>query len=103
MNDLGASVIVNTHIDNSKPNDRSTAIKRQINRIDYREHIEFDVFTPMSYSGIFSDSSFRFSEPGSYVGLGPALEYRNQPHLCGGGDVILRRHALWTLENTQIC
>jgi hypothetical protein len=63
MNDLGASVIVNTHIDNSKPNDRSTAIKRQINRIDYREHIEFDVFTPMSYSSIFSDSSFRFSEP----------------------------------------
>ena len=73
MNDLGASVIVNTHIDNSKPNDRSTAIKRQINRIDYREHIEFDVFTPMSYSGIFSDSSFRFSEPGSYVGLGSSI------------------------------
>jgi hypothetical protein len=36
MNDLGASVIVNTNIDNSKPNDRSTAIKRQINGRLYR-------------------------------------------------------------------
>jgi hypothetical protein len=36
MDDLGASVIVNTHIDNSKPNDRSTAIKGQINGRLYR-------------------------------------------------------------------
>jgi hypothetical protein len=36
MNDLGASVIVNTHIDNSKPNDRSTAVKGQINGRLYR-------------------------------------------------------------------
>ena len=81
MNDLGASVIVTTHIDNAKPNDRSTAMKRQINRIDCREHIEFDVFTLMSDS-ILSDVAFRFPEPkitvrGSSAPYSQRIQLRN--------------------------
>jgi hypothetical protein len=39
---------------------------------------------------------------GSRVGSGPALEHRNRPHPSGGGGVISRPYAFWTLKNTRI-